>query len=330
MSPAVAGEPAAAGKPPHYDQYLAGGPTNWGRWGEDDEIGTLNLLDAQHVLGSMSAVRQGRVLTLGLPFADPAGDPVWPDRIAARRTNVRDRGTYAAGKAQPAAGGMEFADDVLYTYLQGTTHADALAHTWYGGQTYNGFDADSTVGALARASVFPLAQKGIVGRGVLIDLPRHRAVDRLGRHDPFTLEELLAAASGQGVPIQPRDILLVRTGWLDVFYEEGAAQFYQRPFHEPGLLYEPAVPRWFQQHEIVAYGTDTVGNEYTVQPETGLDSPMHASLMRNLGVVFMELLDLRALAADCARDGQWDFLFVGSPLKVVGGTGGPMNPIVIK
>jgi kynurenine formamidase len=143
------------------------------------------------------------------------------------------------------------------------------------------------------------------------------------------LAELLDAAEQQGAKIEPHDILLIRTGWLQTFYEDRAA-FYEEPFLEPGLLYEPDVPKWFHEMEISAFGTDTVGNELTKQPESGVISALHASLMRNLGVAFLEILRLEELAEDCSKDGQWTFMFVAAPLKIFGGTGSPVNPVAIK
>jgi kynurenine formamidase len=88
--------------------------------------------------------------------------------------------------------------------------------------------------------------------------------------------------------------------------------------------------RWFHEREIVSLSTDTIANEVTVEPETGVALPLHAALMRNLGVLFSEILWFEELAADCEQDGQWAFLYAGAPVHVVGGTGAPVNPIVVK
>jgi kynurenine formamidase len=109
----------------------------------------------------------------------------------------------------------------------------------------------------------------------------------------------------------------------------GAEQFYA-DFVEPGLTYSAELVEWFHTMEIPNLLTDTMANEVTIDPVSGAMLPLHGALMRNLGVTFTELCDLSRLAADCADDGQWDFLYVAAPLKIVNGTGAPVNPVVIK
>ncbi len=320
---------AAEGKAREVAELLAGTPTNWGRWGDSDQVGALNFLTAEEVLRGVAAIQRGIVFTLGAPTAGPEGEPVWPGRAEAQRYNTQDRASYEAGRVEAFIGGVEYADDMIVMFLQGTTHVDALGHVWYEQQLYNGYPANETVDHLGKASVLPIADRGIVGRGVLIDMARHKGKPTLERNEPFTLADVLDAAAAQGTQIERHDILLIRTGWLQTFYQDRAA-FYEEPFLEPGLLYEPEVSRWFHEMEIALYGTDTVGNELTQQPGTGAVSVLHASLMRNLGVAFLEILRLEDLAADCSRDGEWTFMFAAAPLKIVGGTGAPVNPIAIK
>jgi kynurenine formamidase len=304
-------------------------PKNWGRWGADDEIGALNFLTRDEVLRGIRAVSEGKVFTLGSRIADPQGEPVWPGRAEAQRYNTRDQSTYRTGRVESFSGGMEYADDMVVMFLQGSTHFDALGHVWFDDQIWNGYSADETVHSLRRASVLPISERGVVGRGVLVDIARHLGKESLGKGEAFTLDDVLGAADRQRLTIEKHDILLLRTGWLNLFYTD-KREFYREPFVEPGLLYEPRVAEWFHEREITAFGTDTVGNELTEQPETHVVSALHASLMRNLGVTFAEIFWLEELAADCEQDGKWDFLFVAAPLKIVGGTGAPVNPVAIK
>jgi kynurenine formamidase len=138
----------------------------------------------------------------------------------------------------------------------------------------------------------------------------------------------VACAHAQGVEIQPRDILVIRTNFLQLFFEQGEA-FYEG-FNEPGLVYSPELVQWFQDMEIPNLVTDTIANEVTADPNNGVALVLHNALMRNLGIAFTEITDLEALAADCAEDGQYAFLYVAAPLKVAQGSGSPVNPVVIK
>jgi kynurenine formamidase len=312
------------------DDLLADAPKNWGRWGDDDEIGALNFLDAGEVLRGIQHVKQGKVFTCGLPIGNPGGDPVWPGRSGAMRLMTQDRSHYTAGKKDPLPGGLEYADDVITAFLQGSSQFDALGHTWYGGQIYNGFDAETTTGGMARCGVDKLAQRGIVGRGVLIDMARHRSKAALETGETFGVEDLEAAAEAQGITIEPHDNLCIRTGWLNVFFEQGSEAFYGDAFVEPGLTWSPELVRWFHEREIVSLSTDTIANEVTVHSDSGIALPLHAALMRNLGILFSEIIWFEDVAADCAEDGQWSFLYAAAPINIIGGTGAPVNPIIVK
>jgi kynurenine formamidase len=169
----------------------------------------------------------------------------------------------------------------------------------------------------------------VVGRGILIDIARFRGKQVLDRGETFTHEDLLNAASAQGTAIEKHDILIVRTGWIGSFYDRDKTEFY-KDFIEPGLTYSPELVKWFHEMEIPNLVTDTIANEVTIDPVSGVTLPLHNALMRNLGVTFTEIASLEKLAEDCAADMQYTFLYVAAPLKVVGGTGGPVNPIAIK
>jgi kynurenine formamidase len=147
--------------------------------------------------------------------------------------------------------------------------------------------------------------------------------------ETFTHGDLLAAAQRQGTTIEKHDILIIRTGWIGSFYERDRVEFYKN-FVEPGLTYSADLVQWFADMEIPNLVTDTIANEVTSDPESGCVLPLHNALMRNLGVTFTEIAQLDPLATDCANDGQYTFLYAAAPLKVVGGTGAPVNPIVVK
>ena len=314
--------------PPDMTELLAGAPSNWGKWGDADEIGSLNYLTAEEVLRGVQHVRKGEVHTLQRLIGDPKGDPVWPGRSPAERTMLLDESTWDGADTPQFPGGLHYADDKINAFLQGSTQYDALGHVWYGGKIWNGYDARTTVGGLKKASVEPIAQRGVVGRGILLDMARFRGKPTLEKGETFTHEDLVACAKAQGVEIEKHDILVVRTNFLQLFFEQGQA-FYEG-FNEPGLVYSPELVRWFQDMEIPNLVTDTIANEVTYEPESGVALPLHCALMRNLGVALTEIAWLDDLADACAEDGRWSFLYVAAPLKVVAGTGSPVNPIAIR
>jgi kynurenine formamidase len=313
---------------PTMDVLLKDSPTNWGKWGPDDEVGALNYLTPAEVLRGVQHIRSGAVFTLQRLIGDPKGDPVWPGRSPAERTMILDESSWDGADAPQFPGGLHYADDKINAFLQGSTQYDALGHVWYGGQIWNGYDARTTIGGLDRASVAPIAERGVAGRGILLDMARFRGKENLDKAETFTHEDLMACAESQGVTIEQHDILIIRTNFLKLFFEQGEA-FYEG-FCEPGLVYSPELVSWFQDMEIPNLVTDTIANEVTTDPNTGAALPLHCALMRNLGVTLTEICDLEKLAASCAEDGQYTFFYVAAPLKVNQASGSPVNPVAIK
>jgi kynurenine formamidase len=313
---------------PAMEELLENAPSNWGKWGDDDEVGALNYLTAEEVLRGVRHVKSGDVFTLQRLIGDPKGDPVWPGRKPAEREMILDESSWDGDDAPSFPGGLHYADDKMLAFLQGSTQYDALGHVWYGGKIWNGYDARTTVGGLDKASVEPIAQRGVVGRGVLLDMARFLGKDHLDKAEPFSHEDLMACAESQGTRIEKHDIVLIRTNFLALFHEQGEA-FYE-DFCEPGLQYSPELVEWFQDMEIPNLVTDTIANEITIDPKHGVALPLHCALMRNLGVTLTEICDLEELAADSAEDGQYEFLYAAAPLKVHRATGSPVNPLAIK
>jgi kynurenine formamidase len=316
---------------PAMGELLKDAPKNWGKWGEQDELGCLNYLGNEQVMRGVGEIKSGEVFTLQALMGHSHGDPVFPGRESIDRSNILDESTWESGSddAPSFPGGLHYADDKATIFLQGSTQYDALGHVWYDGQIWNGYDAHETVGGLKKASVLPIAERGVVGRGVLIDMARHRGKQWLEKGETFDHEDLMAAAEAQGTRIEPRDILVIRTGWLNYFYSVSQDEFYDG-FTEPGLTYSRELVDWFQRMEIPNLVTDTIANEVTSDPVTGVMLPLHCALMRNLGVVLTEICSLDKLADACAADGRWTFLYTAAPLKVVEGTGAPVNPIVLR
>lgn len=308
---------------------LGDAPRNWGRWGNDDEVGALNYLGPREVAASAALVSAGKVFTLQIGVGHPHGDPLFPGRFQAQHYNLRDKGHYLAEKVAPYPGGLEFADDVIAMCLQGSTQYDALGHAWYDDELWNGFPARSTIGGMEHASIMPIAERGVVGRAVLLDIARHRGKESLERAETVDHRDLIACAEAEGVELRPRDILMLHTGWLSRFYKSDPDEFFE-DYVEPGLTHSAELVEWFHSMEIPNLATDTLANEVTVDPRTGVVLPLHAALMRNLGVAFTEAVWLEDLAKDCAEDGCYEAMYVAAPLKVFGATGSPVNPVVLK
>lgn len=313
---------------PAMGELLKDAPSNWGRWGPDDEVGALNFLTSAEVLRGVQHIKKGEVITLQRLIGDPRGDPVWPGRSEAVRTMVMDEATWDSDDAPQFPGGLHYSDDKIEAFLQGSTQYDALGHVWYDGKIWNGYDARTTVGGMDKASVEPLGERGIVGRGVLLDMARFRGKSSLDKRETFTHEDLGACAKAQGHTIDQHDIIIIRTNFLEQFFEDQEA-FYE-DFCEPGLTYSKELVQWFYEKEIPNLVTDTIANETTYDPVTGVALPLHCALMRNLGVTLTEICDLERLADSCAEDGQYSFLYVAAPLKIRRATGSPVNPVVIK
>ncbi len=313
---------------PALTEVLKDAPSNWGKWGPDDEVGSLNYLGPEQVLAAVALVRSGKVFTLQRLIGDSKGDPVWPGRTPAERTQILDESSWDGPDAPAFPGGLHYADDKISAFLQGSTQYDALGHVWFDGQLWNGYDARTTVGGLDKASVEPIAERGVVGRAVLLDIARFQGKANLAAAETFTHEDLLECAKAQGAEIHKRDILIIRTNFLQLFFDLGD-KFYEG-FCEPGLVYSPELVQWFQDMEIPNLVTDTIANEVTTDPNNGVALTLHNALMRNLGITLTEIANVEKLADDCAEDGRYEFLYVAAPLKVAQGSGSPVNPVVIK
>ncbi|MDO6694810.1 cyclase family protein [Aliiglaciecola sp. 3_MG-2023] len=316
----------------YIDKLLADAPKNWGKWGKDDQIGALNYLDETQVKRGVKAIQSGERFTLQLPMIHGVG-PVFPGRVPVMHFMAQDEGIYSSNKSEPLVGGMKYSDDAVFMYLQGTTHMDALGHAWYSDKVYNGKSSDTTVHGHDYVDIAHLGDVGVAGRGVLIDVGRFSG-DKNHRLAPgtcVTLADIKNTAKKQKLTIEKRDILMIRTGSMGRFYDEDDKQNWTA-LDEPGLCYSPELVQWIADMEIPVIAADNLAVELAAQKVNGNDMviPLHGALIRNLGVVLTELYWLDDLAADSAEDGQYSFFFSVAPLKMKGGTGSPVNPMVIK
>jgi kynurenine formamidase len=292
---------------------------NSGRWGDEDERGAVNLIDAEKVRGAAAAVGQGRVYSLGreIPAASKLAHR---GRPGAQHFMSLDGGDYAAGVRLP--GDQRYADDTLLIPTHATTHVDALCHFWADDALYNGHPATRvrSYGA-TRCGIENLG--GVATRGLLLDFPALFGVEHLEGGQEIAAADVDRCLGEAGLRLEPGDCVAIRTGWPLVHERD------EDTYHAsmPGIGIEAALH--LAHGDVAMVAADTMAVE--VQSADGSWSggsaapPVHKILIRDFGIYMLELLDLSALAADRVRE----FMFVLAPLLISGGTGSPVNPIAI-
>jgi kynurenine formamidase len=221
--------------------------------------------------------------------------------------------------------GLAFAKDYIGVDYHNDTHShlDALCHVSFDGKLYNGRPADSVSEGGAAVETVEVLKDGLVGRGVLLDVPRTRGVDWLEPGEDVLPGDLEMSESRQGVRVEEADILLVQTGHarrLDELEPWNTADL------KAGL--HPSCAEFLAERRIAALGCD--GNSDTAPSVTeGVGFPIHVLALVAMGIHLLDYLHLRELARACETTGRWEFLFVGAPLRIAGGTGSPLNPIAI-
>lgn len=294
---------------------------NWGRWGDDDERGTANLIDAAATQRGAAAVRSGRPFDLTVPLsADSPQKGGAPGRFHPLHWQITINETYM-GNVDDA----HFNDDVVSMPLAGGTHLDGLAHVSYSGKLYNGFDA-STVTASTGATKVGADKIGpVITRGVLLDVAKVKGVERLEVGYAITAEDLDAAVEQAGVTLEPGDALLVRTGQMQ-FLHEGDQWAYN---HDCAGLSTNTI-EWIHARDVGVVVTDTYVLEVWPPQDWSAMMAVHMIHLRDMGQVQGQNFDLEALAADCAADGQYDFLFTANPEPIPGACSAPVAAVAVK
>jgi kynurenine formamidase len=284
-------------------------------WGPDDRRGALNYITQAEVLAACGAVRLGRPVSLAVPVEDwPALDNPDP----ARHQMIEPLGA-------DAGPGLSFSLDRIAMNIHGNadSHVDALCHVIFDGTLYNGVPADTVTAAGAAELSIDVAADGIVGRGVLLDVPRSRGVPWLEPGDHVTADDLLAAERDQGVRVGRGDIVLVRVGHRLRRAELGP---WDAAAARAGL--HPTLLAVAAERQIAALGSDG-NNDTAPSVAEGVDFPVHVLAVNALGMHLMDYLEFAELAPLCEREGRWSFLCVIAPLRLPTGTGSPVNPIAI-
>jgi kynurenine formamidase len=290
--------------------------STWGRWGDTDQQGALHHLTADRVAAAARLVRDGYSVTLSLPLAtDAAADNPEPADVHMTMLTDTDIGS----------GSLRFAKDYVGVdyHNDGHTHIDALCHVAYRGALYNGKPQGTVTEGGAAVDAIDVLAHGLVGRGVLLDIPRLRGVRWLEPGQHVFRSDLEAAEAKQGFNVQSGDILLVRTGHARRLAELGA---WETATAKAGL--HPTAMPFIAERGVAALGSD--GNNDTA-PSTTVDVafPIHVLAINAMGVHLLDYLQLEDLRDACERAGRWEFLFMAAPLRIIGGTGSPINPIAL-
>jgi kynurenine formamidase len=295
---------------------------NWGRWGPDDELGTMNLITPEKVREAAGLVRTGRRVSMSIPINKVAG----PDNPQQAIHFVVQSHDVPIDSSK-----VRFAMDFLGMSCHGDchTHVDALNHISYDGLTYNGRPAAEVVpssGAVAQD--ITAYSTGVVGRGVLLDIPKLRDVSWLEPGEAVTRAELEECVRAEDVRLGEGDILVLRTGHHRRRLELGGWDNSPPPAGEGKAgIHVDAIP-WMHELGIAAFLPDGDG-ETVPSVVDGITYPIHPLQVVAMGMLVSDSLQFEDLAVACEQEGRYEFMVVGVPLRLPGGTGSPWNPIAI-
>jgi kynurenine formamidase len=285
-------------------------------WGASDRRGALNNITPAQVLAAVKEVRTGRFVTLSAPI-ETAVSTDNPDPS-------RHEMTYPTG-GQLEATGLDFALDRISLNVHGNadSHIDALCHVIYDGKLYNGVAADTIRETGPTDLSIEVAHDGIVGRGVLIDIPRLRGIQWLEPGDQVTVEDLLAAEDAQGVRVDQGDLLFVRVGHRRRRIDVGPWDVAQA---RAGL--HPTALEFLAERRIAALGSDS-NNDAAPSTTTGVPFPVHVLAITAMGLHLLDYLQFEDLIPICEEEHRWTFMCVIAPLRLPSATGSPVNPIAV-
>ncbi len=323
--------------PPTFTE-LAARVSNWGRWGPDDQVGTLNLIDEKARLRGVGAVQDGVAFALGLPLSSAEGIQMGfvPGRVNPTRTMV-----CVNEPLSPDPEWIASSEDVVTLAMQCATHWDGLAHVSYGagaegGRLYNGFSASEvTREGAAKLGIHLIGT--LVSRGVLLDVARSRGEEILEPGYPITPVDLDAACRMGGLSIESGDVVLVRTGQaahLALPGRPGLAgadpvrDLVAYTWPSPGLTM--ATAEWFYGHDVAAVATDTLVLEVYPCESQDIYLPVHLLHLVEMGMTQGQNWFLDELADACAADGRYEFLLDATPLPFTNALGSPVNPVAVR
>ncbi len=300
--------------------------SNWGRWGSDDELGTLNNVSAQDIVNAGRLIRKGKSFSLALPFDNKGPQRgLWGNRFNPIHTMLATGVDAVAGRQEEV--GIRYADDMVTMPLQCGTQWDALGHIFVGEKMWNGYDARLVDSNGAAKNGIEKTRARMVGRGVLLDIARYKKVKWLKDGYGISIDDLEKCAAKQKVEIRRGDFVIVRTGQMESCLASGEWGGYAGG-DAPGLRFETA--DWIRRTDIAAICADTWGCEVRPNETPDASQPWHWVVIPMIGISMGEIFYLKELAEDCAEDRVYEFLFCAPPLPITGAVGSPVNPIAIK
>jgi kynurenine formamidase len=283
--------------------------SNWGRWGDEDQLGALNLITPDVTAAAAATVRRGRAVSCARPL----------DTVAAA-DNPAPVAHHMTGTATEGMGADYFA---IAPHGFATSHLDALCHIFHEGKLFNGYPAETVTAHGATKLGIHRLRDGIVTRGVLLDIPALHGVESLEPGTPIFPEDLEAAEEQAGLEVRAGDVLLVRTGrwsWRRTHGPWDAGQL------AAGL--DASCLPWLRTRDVAALGSDGVSDVLPSRVD-GVGMPIHTVVIVAMGVHLLDNLDLDDLAAACAEESRWEFLLTVAPLVLRRGTASPVNPLAL-
>jgi kynurenine formamidase len=283
--------------------------SNWGRWGKDDQLGALNLITPAKRAAAAASVRSGRSVSCARPLPTaPAADN--PQPVQHHMT-----GTHTEGMGADWFG--------IAPHGMATSHIDALCHIFHEGQLYNGYSSERVTAHGALELGIQALRRGIVSRGVLLDVPRARGVPYLEKGEPIYVDDLEKCESDCGVRVEEGDVLLVATGRWDLRDRVGPWE----PSEGMAGLDASCLP-WLRERGVAALGADGVSDVIPSRVD-GYFIPIHSVAIVALGLHLLDNLELRELSRTCALEDRFSFLLTIAPLVLENGTASPVNPIAL-
>jgi kynurenine formamidase len=303
---------------------------NWNRWGENDEIGTLNYTQPADIVDAARLVQKGKVISLALAFDNngpQGGKTNYPAIGRFNPIHVMLRAGTDAYSGVLDHRKIRGADDLVIMPMQCGTQWDGLGHIFYGDKMWNGYDCRTVTSFGAQKCGIEKTKSKMVGRGVLLDIPKMLGMEYLPDAFNVTNDLLDKAEKHFGVEVKRGDFLLVRTGQMQAMLNNHTWDGYSGG-DAPGLAFETL--DWLHKKQVAGIVTDTWGAEVRPNNCDDASQPWHWIAIPIMGLTVGEIFDLGELAEDCAADKRYEFMFVAPALPVTGAVGSPVNPLAIK